>query len=314
MESTTRRRFIHQAATLTGGAAAAAVPSAAGVSTPNASQADADRAGSKASRLREVLRRPDLTVVPEAHSAFAARLAEINGFDAIYVGGNLMAAMYLAVEDWGLIGTTELVDIGGRIANAVSIPAIVDADQGGETALNVHRAIRAYEQAGIAGFHIEDTRNPKHRGQGRSELMPLDEMVLRISAAVDARSDPDFVIICRTDCLILGPSRGDTDEAVRRGQAFADAGGDAFFVVGMRPEQAQRIAREVPIPLVSLNIPVPQLRETGVRVAIHAVQVYQPVMKLYETMILGLKAEGTVSGAGASLTRDRRSGHAHGGL
>ncbi|MDP6582212.1 MAG: isocitrate lyase/PEP mutase family protein [Vicinamibacterales bacterium] len=291
MNDGTRRDFMQQAAALSGGIVAGAVPALAATSRQATSQTES-RPMSKTSKLRDLLRRPDITVVPEAHSVFAARLAEINGFEAIYVGGNMMAAMYLGVEDWGLIQTSELVDIGGRIAGGVSVPAIVDADQGGETSLNAYRAVQAYERAGIAAFHVEDTLNPKHMGEGRSELMPLDEMLQRISAAVDGRSDQDFVIVCRTDCLILGPNRGETDEAIRRGVAFAEAGGDAFFVVGMRPEQAERIAREVPLPLISLNIPVPEARDAGVRVAIHAVQVYQPVMKLYETMILGLKEEG----------------------
>jgi 2-methylisocitrate lyase-like PEP mutase family enzyme len=291
METTTRRDFMHCAAALTSGlVATSAATRAPAAAQPSSSQGS--RPISKAAKLRALLQKPGITVVPEAHCVFAARLAELNGFDAIYVGGNMMSAMYLGVEDYGLINTAELVEIGGRIASGVSIPAIVDADQGGETALNVYRTIKAYEAAGIAGFHIEDTRNPKHLGQGRSELMPIEEMLLRIAAAVEARSDPDFLIICRSDCLILGPHRGDTREAIRRGAAFAQAGGDAFFCVGMKPDQVDPIAREVPIPLVALNIPLPDVRNTRLKLDIHAVQVYQPAVKLYETMILELKEHG----------------------
>ena len=252
----------------------------------------AARPPSKTARLRALLKKPGIAMVPEAHSLFAARLAELNGFDAIYIGGNMMSAMYLGLEDWGLINTVELVEIAARIAGGVVVPAIVDADQGGETSLNVFRSIQAYERAGLAAFHIEDTRNPKHMGQGKSELMPLAEMLLRISAAVDARTDPDFLIIARSDCLILGPNVGQADEAIRRGNAFAKAGADAFFCVGMRTDQIARLAREVPIPLIALNVPMPDLRDTGVKLAIHAVQIYQPAMKLYETMILELKEQG----------------------
>ena len=188
----------------------------------------------KRARLRDLLRTPEVTVVPEAYTVFTARLAELNGFDAIYVGGNMIAGMHLGIEDWGLVDLTELVEIGGRIARGVSVPAIVDADQGGETALNVYRSVGAYERAGIAGLHIEDTRNPKHMGQGRSELMPLQEMLVRISAAVEGRSDPDFVVIARSDSLILGPNRCDAAEAIRRGTAFAVAGADAFCCAGIR--------------------------------------------------------------------------------
>ncbi len=184
MNKSTRRDFVQQAAVLTGGVAAASVSSAA--------QATASRPMSKTARLRALLLTPGVAIVPEAYSVFTARLAEINGFEAIYVGGNMMAGMYLGIEDWGLIDTAELVEIGGRIARGVSVPAIVDADQGGETALNAYWSVTAYDRAGIAGLHIEDTKNPKHMGQGKSELMALDEMLLRIAAAVDARSDPNF--------------------------------------------------------------------------------------------------------------------------
>ncbi|MGQ0735015.1 MAG: isocitrate lyase/PEP mutase family protein [Acidobacteriota bacterium] len=285
-----RRDFVTRAVAATGGLVGSTVaPSAA---EPPAQPLTAARPLAKTAALRALLRRPGVTMVPEAHSVYAARLAELNGFEAIYIGGNMMSAMYLGVEDWGLINTAELVEIGGRIANGVSLPAIVDADQGGETALNVYRSLRAYERAGIAGFHIEDTRNPKHMGQGKSELMGLDEMMQRIAAAVDARTDPDFVIIARSDSLILGANTGDVDESIRRGQAFAKAGADAFFCVGMRPQQAGRISREVPIPVVSLNVPMADLQGSAVKLAVHAVQVYQPAMKLYETMIAELKEHG----------------------
>lgn len=300
MNKSTRRDFVQRAAVLTGGVAAASVSSAGGAMTEAAAQATASRPMSKTARLRALLLTPGVTIVPEAYSVFTARLAEINGFEAIYVGGNMMAGMYLGIEDWGLIDTAELVEIGGRIARGVSVPAIVDADQGGETALNAYRSVTAYERAGIAGLHIEDTKNPKHMGQGKSELMALDEMLLRIAAAVDARSDPDFVIIARSDCLILGSNRGDADEAIRRGIAFAKAGADAFFCVGMKSDQVERIAAGVPIPLIALNIPLPAVRDTGLKMDIHAVQVYQAAAKLYETMILELKDEGQF------LRRDER--------
>lgn len=287
MDPSTRRGFVKRAAMAAGGVAA----SVSSAGAESGAQAGA-RPASKTERLRALLQTPDVTVVPEAYSVFTARLAEINGFDAIYVDGNMMAGMYLGIEDWGLIDTSELVEIGGRIARGVSVPAIVDCDQGGETALNVYRSVGAYERAGIAGLHIEDTRNPKHMGPGRSELMPLDEMLVRISAAVDARTDPNFVIIARSDCLILGPNRGDADEAIRRGTAFAEAGADAFFCVAMRSEQVGRIANEVPIPLIALNVPVPDVKDTRLKMDIHAVSVYPAAAKLYETMILELKDGG----------------------
>jgi len=289
MTPSTRREFVQRAAVLTGGMAAAGAAPLGGARPEPAQQVQPE---SKGARLRELLRAPGVTVVPEAYTVFTARLAELNGFDAIYIGGNMIAGMHLGIEDWGLVHIAELVEIGGRIARGVSVPAIVDADQGGETALNVYRSIGSYERAGIAGLHIEDTRNPKHMGQGSSELMPLDEMLQRISAAVEGRSDPDFVLIARSDCLILGSNRGDAAEAIRRGTAFAEAGADAFFCVGMRSDQVAQIAANVPVPVIALNIPVGDVRDTGLRMDIHGVQVYQAAAKLYETMLLELADQG----------------------
>jgi 2-methylisocitrate lyase-like PEP mutase family enzyme len=289
MESGSRRDFIEKAAALTGGVLAGGV---LGSEVSAQSRTTATRPLAKTTKLRALLKKPGIHVVPEAYSVFTARLAELHEFEAIYIGGNMMSAMYLGLEDYGVINSSELVEIGGRIAGGVSVPAIVDADQGGETSLNVYRTIRTYEQAGIAGFHIEDTRNPKHMGRGASELMPLNEMVERIVAAVEARTDPDFLIICRTDCLGLGAKPGDADEAIRRGNAFAEAGGDAFFCVGMKPDQVDRIAGAVPIPLIALNIPMGDVKNTRLRVNIHAVQVYQPAVKLYDTMMTELKEQG----------------------
>jgi len=231
-------------------------------------------------------------VIPEAYTVYTARLAELAGFPAIYVGGNMIAGMHFGIEDWGLVDLAELVEVGGRIAGGVSVPAIVDADQGGETSLNVYRSVERYERAGIAGSHIEDTRNPKHLGPGRSELMPVEEMVERVKAAVEGRSDPNYVIIARSDCLWIGSNPGDHREAIRRGNAFAEAGADAFFVVSMRSDQVQEIASNIPIPLIALNIPVDEVRDTSCSIDIHGVQVYQAAASLYQTMLGELRSDG----------------------
>lgn len=256
---------------------------------------------SKPAMLKTLLHSPGVDLIPEAYSIFAARLAEINGFKAIYTGGNMMSGLYLGIDDWGLIDMAELAEMGGRIARSISIPAIVDADQGGFTSLNVYRTVKRYELAGAAGLHIEDTLNPKHLGPGVSRLMPLDEMRERIAAAVEARTDPDFVIICRTDSMGLGPNSDNTDEMIRRGQAFAEAGGDAFFPTGIRRAQIDRITREVPLPLVGLNMPMEEVGDTGMAACLHAVSVYPAAMKLYETMIQELKQHGRLI-----LGEDRR--------
>src|SRR5688572_30976425 len=136
----------------------------------------------------------------------------------------MMSMTYLGHPDWGVITTTEMVEIAGRIAREVNIAAIVDADQAGETSLNVYRTVQQYERAGIAALHIEDSRNPKKMetwagpgGPNTTALQSIEQMRERLEAAVDARADRDFVIIGRTVAE-------DANVVIRRGVAFAQAG------------------------------------------------------------------------------------------
>jgi 2-methylisocitrate lyase-like PEP mutase family enzyme len=182
-----RRNFLQQAA-------AGAV--ALGLTAPAPADAAATQAAptpappSKAARLRALLRQPGLLVAPEAYTVIAGKLAEARGFDAIYIGGNMMSMTYLGVPDWGVITTAEMVDIAGGIAREVGIPAIADADQAGETSLNVYRTVQQYERAGIAALHIEDSRNPKKMetwagpgGPTTSALQSIEQMRERLEAA-----------------------------------------------------------------------------------------------------------------------------------
>ncbi len=287
-KSASRRDFIQAGAVLTGTLAAAVVPGVASGAAP----ATVARPLTATEKFRALLQRPGLTVVPEAHSIFAARLAEINGFEAIYSGGNMISAMHLGFEDYGIVSISELIKVGGHIASGVDIPAIVDSDQLGETALTVYRHTKEYQRAGIAALHVEDTRNPKHQGAGTSSLMPVEEMALRLQAAKEAKADPNFTIIARSDSMGLFSPQGDLNESIRRGKAYAAAGADAFFPTGVKVEQVNQIADAIGISVVCLNLPVNPSRNTKMKIAIQAVQVYQPAMKLYQDMILSLKANG----------------------
>jgi hypothetical protein len=175
VENASRRDFISKSAAVTGTLVAAAAATVPGVATA-AAPAQAARPQTATEKFRALLRRPGLTVVPEAHSVFAARLAEINGFECIYTGGNMISAMHLGFDDYGIVSISELIQIGGHIARGVEIPAVVDSDQLGETALTVYRHVQEYERAGIAALHVEDTKNPKHQGaevSGRSTRLPM---------------------------------------------------------------------------------------------------------------------------------------------
>lgn len=178
-------------------------------------------------RLRELLARDQTLMAAGAFSPMAAKLVEQAGFEAVYVPGGGVALDRLGVADLGLITLTEMVEAATAIAQAVSVPVIADADTGFGNQLNVQRTVREYERAGVAAIHLEDQMFPKRCGHmaGKS-LVPLEEAVQKIRAAVDARSDPDFMVIARCDAL----SVAGMDEVVRRSEAYLEAGADMLFV------------------------------------------------------------------------------------
>src|SRR5687767_155273 len=299
-----RRNFLQQAGATAGAAAL-------GLTTPArdaaAAQAPAATAAtlSKPARLRGLLRRPGLLVAPEAFTVIAGKLAEVRGFEAIYIGGNMMSMTYLGVPDWGVITTAEMVEIAGRIAREVTIPAIVDADQAGETSLNVYRTVQQYERAGIAALHIEDSRNPKKMetwagpgGPTTSALQSIEQMRERLEAAVAARTNRDFVIIGRTVAE-------DANVVIRRGQAFARAGADVVMnsLTGFTADQINRIAGEIPVPLLGIGVPKSHLAGTRMKVNIHPNMVSGAAMALADAMFRELKENGDVT-ARAPLAPD----------
>jgi 2-methylisocitrate lyase-like PEP mutase family enzyme len=217
---------------------------------------------SKAAQLRNLLNEPSMLVVVDCYSVLTARIVESEGVAATYCGGSAMGGMHYGLPDHGLLLASEMIEMAGRIASSVNIPLIADADQAGETSTNVRRTVREFEAAGVAGIHIEDTRNPKHLYDGDS-LVPIAHMAARIEAAVDARKDDDFVIIARSDEIF---NKGTVAETVRRGIAYAKAGADLYMVVGMKPDEIRQIAAEVPIPLVDIMHPVEVARDTGLKV------------------------------------------------
>ena len=198
-------------------------------------------------RLRELLARGGLIVAPGVFDGLSARIAEAAGFDALYVSGGAIARS-MGYPDIGLVTQTEMVKRIEEIRAVTRLPLIVDADTGYGNAINVIRTVRAYERAGAAALHIEDQVEPKRCGhyEGK-EVVPAWEMVQKVEAAVAARENPDFVIIARTDArAVLG-----LEEAIRRAQLYARAGADVIFVEAPQSEEEmQRIAREVPAPLL----------------------------------------------------------------
>ncbi|MBI4499490.1 MAG: isocitrate lyase/PEP mutase family protein [Chloroflexi bacterium] len=202
--------------------------------------------------LRALLRQPGIVAAPGAYDCVSALVIAATGFPAVYMTGNGVSAAYLGAADVGLLTLTEMAGQAARIAAAVSVPVITDADTGYGNPLNVTRTVQEYERAGVAALHIEDQTFPKRCGnmEGKT-VIPRPEMVQKVRAAVRARQDPDLVIIARTDAR---DPHGIAD-AIARGRAYAEAGADMVFVEGPRTrEEIERVARELRgIPLVFNN-------------------------------------------------------------
>jgi 2-methylisocitrate lyase-like PEP mutase family enzyme len=178
-------------------------------------------------RLRELLARPKVLMAPGAADALTARLIAKHGFEAIYMTGAGTTAVRLGMPDVGLLTMNEMVDNARSIADASQLPLIADADTGYGGPVNVQRTVRAYERAGVAGIHIEDQQWPKRCGHlaGKS-LIPAEEMAAKIRAGIDAKLDPDFVLIARTDALAVEGF----ERAMERCRLYEEAGADMIFL------------------------------------------------------------------------------------
>ena len=190
----------------------------------------------QAARFRELLRRDGMVVAPGAYDCITARLIERAGFDAVYMTGAGTAAT-LGYPDFGLITMSEMVANASRIAAAVGLPVIADADTGYGNELNVVRTVREYETAGVAGIHIEDQGFPKKCGHLEDkEIVPREDWLAKIHAAASARRSPDFLVIARTDSRAVAGF----DESVARANAALAAGADMAFVEA--PQTMEEVA------------------------------------------------------------------------
>ncbi len=244
--------------------------------------------GSRA--LRALLARPGPIIVPECYNPITARLVERAGFSATYIAGSVVTAMHLALPDHGLLTAAEMSELIDRVVEAVAIPVIADGDQGGETASNVRRAVRLFERAGAAAIHIEDTVNPKHVDAGvPNRLQPLEEVCARIETAVEARTDDDFVIIARTDGLREGMP---IEQAIERGNAYAERGADVFMCIRIPPEEIDRVAEAVPIPILDINHPVSVAESTKLKIDVWAGHAAHTTALLQQEMLQELKEQG----------------------
>jgi methylisocitrate lyase len=253
-------------------------------------------------RLRELIARGTV-VLPGAFNALTAMQIERAGFDAVYVSGAGIAAAR-GLPDIGLLSMAEVIADAGTIARAVAIPALADADTGYGPPLSVMRTVQAFEQAGLAGLHLEDQESPKKCGHlPDKRLVSVAEMAQKIGAAVEARRDPDFLIISRTDArAVEGP-----DGAVKRARAYVDAGADAIFPEALESAEefkafAQALKKEgVTVSLVANMtefgktpyLTVKEFEALGYRLVLFPATALRVAAKAIETMLKELKSLGT---------------------
>jgi 2,3-dimethylmalate lyase len=256
-------------------------------------------------RLRELLSAGRPLVAPGAYDALSARLIEQAGFDAVYMTGFGTTASLIGRPDVGLLSGAEMVDNARRIVSAVDVPVIADADTGYGNAINVVRTVQLYEQAGVAGIQLEDQVMPKKCGHMSGKaLIGTDEMVGKIRAAVAARTDPDLVIIARTDAVAV---QG-LDDALTRARAFAAAGADLLFVEAPTSEEdIARVAKELAgvAPLVfnwaeggrTPPLSLERMAELGFSLVIYPIGTLLAATAGIRSILATLKAEGTPASA-----------------
>ena len=257
---------------------------------------------SAAKRLRNYLRtKGKMVIAPGAYDGISARLIAQAGFEAIYMTGGGTSASRIGQPDVGLTTLSEMVANAAMIVECTGLPVIADADTGYGNVLNVIRTVREYERAGVAGIHLEDQVFPKRCGYlGGKQIISAEEFVQKIKAAADARKDPDFLIIARTDARAVAG----VEEAVRRANLYLEAGADVFFVEASQTiEEMREMPGRVQGPcLINMTGPVgkvapplsPELQEMGYRIAIYPAICLFAALQSFKESLRTLREEGRI--------------------
>ncbi|OZD12581.1 carboxyvinyl-carboxyphosphonate phosphorylmutase [Rhodococcus sp. 06-156-3C] len=252
-------------------------------------------------RLRELLNGRGPLIAPGAYDSLSARLIEQAGFEAVYMTGFGTTASLIGRPDVGLISATEMVDNARRIVAAVDVPVIADGDTGYGNAINVLRTVKLYEQAGVSAIQLEDQVTPKRCGHmSGKQVIPLREMLGKITAALDARRDPDFLIIARTDAAAVDG----VNSAIERARAFAAAGADLLFVEApSSTHDISRITQELSgvAPLVFNSaeggktpaLTLPQLDELGFSLVLYPISTLLAATAGMRSILATIARDGT---------------------
>ena len=250
-------------------------------------------------RLRELIAREGLLVLPSTYDPLLARCIERVGFEALYMAGSGVANGTLGVPDLGMVTFPEMLERARLLADATSLPLLADAEDGFGAPLDIMRTVRAYERAGVAAVQIEDLAKPK-RPWDPKRVIPRAQMIGHLKAALDARLDPDLVIIARTDaCAAVGVAEG-----IERGLAYAEVGADVIQVVTPRSlDDFRTYARAVRHPLMCnmqdavfpTDVSARDVEALGYRIAVHATALSKFVTKQVVEFLATLRREGSLA-------------------
>ncbi|MFD2438827.1 isocitrate lyase/PEP mutase family protein [Modicisalibacter luteus] len=232
-------------------------------------------------QFRELLERDECFFTASTFDPMSARIAADLGFEVGILGGSVASLQVLAAPDFALITLSEFVEQATRIGRVARLPIIADADHGYGNALNVMRTIVELERAGVAALTIEDTLLPAKYGRKSTDLVPLEEGIGKIEAALEARIDPAMAIFARTNAGVLS-----TEDAITRAKAYERAGADGICMVGIRDfEHLESIAEHLNVPLMLVTYDNPELRDrerlarAGVRVVVNGHAAYFAAIK-----------------------------------
>lgn len=252
--------------------------------------------------FRRLIDAPEILMLPGAHDALAAKIIAQCGFKAYTAGGYSATAGMLGAPDISQLSMTEMADFYARLCDASPLPILADADTGYGGPTNVARTVRAYERAGVAALFVEDQVFPKRCGHmDGKRVVPRAEWLEKIKAALDARTDPDLVIMARTDALaVVG-----IDEAIERARMAREAGADLLFVEAPTSvEQMKRICSELDGPTLANNVEAgktpfltaPELQAIGYAAVAYPTAATYAVAKAVQDLMTALARDGTTAG------------------
>ena len=252
-------------------------------------------------KFRQLLQQPGIIQAPGAYDCLTAKLIQQAGFPAVYMTGAGTSVAQLGYPDLGLATMTDMIANAGAIADILDVPLIADADTGYGGILNVRRTVRQYERAGVAAIHIEDQEMPKRCGHlDDKKVVSTEDMVQKIRAAVDARTDDDFTIIVRTDSIAVTG----WEDTMHRCKEYIKAGADALFVEALRtPEEVEQVAKNINVPLLynfvesgkSPLLSAAELEKFGFKIVIYPGSALLAVTNVVQQLMAQLKETGTTA-------------------